>query len=100
MGLTDCLRFQWFTPRNLRRYTTLMLFCTKWGVWFLTFAFMQALAFQYSVTITFLPGSPLEFFTFLIVDIQATDGAYLIAAGTVALQALGNIVPAPGNISI
>lgn len=81
----------WFMPRNLRSWITAMVLCTKWNVWYLVFAFLQALAFQYRVVITLLPGSPLEFLTFLDVDIQASDGAYLVAFGSIAIQIIGNV---------
>lgn len=81
----------WFIPRNLRSWITAIVLCTKWNVWYLVFAFLQALAFQYRVVITLLPGSPFEFFTFLDVDIQAADGVYLIAFGSVAIQIIGNV---------
>jgi hypothetical protein len=82
----------WFIPRSLSSWITAAILCTKWNIWYLVFAYLQALAFQYRVVITLFPGTPFEFFTFLDVDIQASDGVYLLAFGSVAIQVVGNIV--------
>lgn len=82
----------WFIPRSLRSWITASILGTKWCVWYLIFAFLQALAFQYRAVITLLPGNPIEFRTFLDVDIQASDGVYLLAAGSIVIQTVGNIV--------
>jgi hypothetical protein len=82
----------WFAPRPLSAWNTALVLCSKWSIWYLVFAFMQALAFQYRAVITLFPGTGLEFFTFLDVDVQASDGVYLIAFGGITLQVAGNVV--------
>lgn len=80
----------WFVPRPVGSWITVAVLCTKWNIWYLVFAFLQALAFSYRIVITTFPGGAFEFFTFVDVDIQASDGAYLIAFGSIAIQTLGN----------
>ena len=83
----------WFVPRPraVARWATVTVLTTKWISWYLVFACIQALAFQYRVTIALFPP-PLTFIVLLDVDIQASDGVFLLSAGIFTLQILGNVV--------